>query len=99
VAELEGRLQEHYGKCHALCVPNATDGLLALAIALGLEEESFVTTPLAYEATLSGWLHEGNRPLFADVEASTLTIDPESVEQHVGPDTKVLLSVDLWRDR
>lgn len=96
VAELEERLQEHYGKRHVLCVSNATNGLLALAIALGLEEEPFVTTPLTYGATLSGWLHEGNRPIFADVEASTLTIDPESVEQHVGPDTKALLSVDLF---
>lgn len=96
VARLEEKLQEYYGKRHALCVSNATNGLLALAIALGLEEEPFVTTPLTYGATLSGWLHEDNRPVFADVDASTLTLDPESVEHHVEPDTKALLSVDLF---
>ena len=96
VAELEAKLQEHYGKRHALCVSNATNGLLALAIALGLEQEPFVTTPLTYGATLSGWLHEGNRPVFADINSGTLTLDPESVERQIGPETKALLSVDLF---
>jgi len=96
VAELEAKLQEHYGKHHALCVSNATNGLLALSIALGLEQEPFVTTPLTYGATMSGWLHEGNRPIFADVNPGTLTLDPELVERQIGPETKALLSVDLF---
>lgn len=96
VARLEEKLQGYYGKRHALCVSNATNGLLALALALGLAEEPFITTPLTYGATLSGWLHEGNRPVFADVDASTLTLDPESVEQHIEPGTKAILSVDLF---
>lgn len=96
IAELEEKLCQHYGKRHALCITNATSGLLALALALGLEEETFVTTPLTYGATLSGWLLRGNRPVFADVDLQTLTLDPEAVEQKVGPETKAILSVDLF---
>jgi len=96
VEKLEARLRAHYGKRHALCVTNATNGLLALAIALGLGGDAFVTTPLTYGATLSGWLHEDNRPVFADVDPQTLTLDPEAAGRQITPETTAILSVDLF---
>ena len=45
VAELEGRLKRHYGMAHALCVSNASTGLLAIGLAIGLKKSQFVTTP------------------------------------------------------
>jgi len=96
VATLEKKLCQHYGKRHALCVTNATSGLLALALALDLQGSSFVTTPLTYGATLSGWLLRGNCPVFADVDPQTLTLCPDAVEAIIGPETEALLSVDLF---
>lgn len=96
VAELEGKLMQHYGMRHALCVSNATTGLLALALALGFKRAEFVTTPYTYGASVAGWLLLGNRPIFADIDPETLTLDVESVRQAISTKTQVLLAVDIY---
>lgn len=96
VAELEGKLKRHYGMRHALCVSNATTGLLAIALALGLKRAEFITTPYTYGASLAGWLLLGNRPIFADIAPDTLTLDVESVRQVISTKTQALLAVDIY---
>ncbi len=54
VSELEAKLRKHYGMQYALCVSNATTGLLAVALALDLRRVEFVTTPYTYGASLAG---------------------------------------------
>jgi len=96
IAELERKLREHYSMRHALCVSNGTTGLLAIALALGLRGSEFITTPITYGGTLSGWLLLGNRPVFADVEADTLVLDPGSVRRRLTQRTRALLAVDIF---
>ncbi len=96
VAELEAKLRRHYGMAYALCVSNATTGLLAVALALNLRGVDFVTTPYTYGASLAGWLLLGNRPLFADIDAQTLTLDREAVPRCITPRTKAILAVDIF---
>lgn len=96
VAALEKRLESFYGVKHALCVSNATTGLLAIALALGLRGEEFVTTPYTYGGSVAGWLLLGNRPVFADIDPLTLTLDAESAAHSVTPETKALLAVDIY---
>src|SRR5690349_6812046 len=64
VANLEDKLRRHYGMRHALCVSNATSGLLGVAMALDLRGAEFITTPYTFGASLAGWLLVGNRPRF-----------------------------------
>src|SRR2546427_10420526 len=78
IAELETRLRNFYGVRHALCVSNATVGLLAIGKALGLSRDEFVTTPYTYGASVAGLLWLDNRPVFADVESDTLALDPKA---------------------
>jgi perosamine synthetase len=96
VAELEQKLARHYGKKYALCCSNATTALLAIALALDLKQEQFITTPLTYGGTLSGWLLLGNQPLFAGVEPVTYTLDPVAVRAAITPEVKAILAVDLF---
>ena len=96
VAQLESKLTHHYGVKYALCVANATMGLLAVALALNLQDEEFITTPYTYGASLAGWLKLGNQPIFADIDHETLTLNPEVVEQQITPDTKAILAVDIF---
>jgi perosamine synthetase len=96
IAKLEARLRDFYGMKHALLVANATLGLLAIAKALDLAESDFVTTPYTYGATLAGWLWLGNRPVFADIDPHTLTLDPRPVRQAITSRTKAILAVDLF---
>jgi len=96
VAELERKLARFYGVRYAILVANATLGLLAVAIALGLRRAEFVTTPWTYGASLSGWLLLENRPVFADVDPMTLTLDPEAVRTTITSSTRAILAVDTY---
>jgi len=81
---------------HALCVSSATTGLLAIALAIGLKNSQFVTTPFTYGASLSGWMLLGNRPILADIDPMTLTLDPKSVSSRISGKTKAILGVDIF---
>jgi dTDP-4-amino-4,6-dideoxygalactose transaminase len=96
VAEIEARLRQHYGMRYALCVSNATTGLLAVALALNLRRSEFITTPYTYGASLAGWLILDNRPVFADIDAQTLTLAPEAVPRCITPQTRAILAVDIF---
>lgn len=96
VSDLERKLRELYDARYALCVSSATTGLLAVALALGLRRAEFLTTPYTYGATLSGWLLLDNRPLFADIDRETLTLDPKSTHRLLTPQTKAILSSDIF---
>src|SRR5205085_11105917 len=96
VAELESKLKRHYGVRYALCVSNATVGLLALALALDLKRHEFVTSPFTYGASIAGWLLLGNTPRFADIDPMSLALDCESARKAVSRKTRALLAVDIF---
>jgi len=94
VRELEEKLCRHTGMRHALLVPSATTGLLLVGLALGMRPgDHFITTPYTWGGALV-WLYLGCRLSFADLDPTTLTLDPESVARRVTPQTRAVLSVD-----
>lgn len=95
MACLERKLREYYGSTHALAVSSATNGLLALAIAMRLKGAAFVAPPLSWGGTVAPFLMLGNRPQWADVDPVTLTLDPASVRRAITPRTKAIVGVDL----
>jgi dTDP-4-amino-4,6-dideoxygalactose transaminase len=96
VALLEEKLRGFYGMRYALCMSSATMALHGLALALDLNGVDFVTTPLTYGATVAGWLMQRSRPVFADVERDTLTLDPAAAARMITRRTRALLAVDLF---
>jgi len=96
VAEVEDKLKQHYRMRYALCVSNGTAGLLAIALALDLKNSEFVTTPYTYGGSLASWLLLGNRPVFADIDPVTLTLNCESVRKAISPKSKAVLAVDIF---
>ena len=95
IGRLEARLATHYGMRHAVCVSSATTGLMAVALALNLRGSWFVTTPLTYGASLSGWLMLGNRPAFVDVGDDHVTLDPSAISTALATRPRAILAVDL----
>ncbi len=93
--ELEQKLAAYYGKRYALCVANATTGLLAIALALDLKNAEFITSPYTFGGSLASWLMLENKPVFADIDPVTLTIDPEKTSQVITKKTKAILAVDI----
>lgn len=81
---------------YVLAVSNATSGLGAAFSALGVRNADVITTPYTWGGSLSGLLQTGNRPVFADIDKDTLTLDPERVVQSITPKTKAILAVDVY---
>lgn len=95
VAKFERRLEDWSGTRHAIAMPSASAALLALAFAAELRRGEFITTPYTYGATVGGWILSGAQPVFADVEADTMTLSAEAVVPHLTSSTRAILSVDI----
>jgi dTDP-4-amino-4,6-dideoxygalactose transaminase len=95
----EDAWRQYSGFPHAHFLASATAGL-HLAIRLFKEEDGWrdgdevVTTPLTFVATNHVLLHEGLKPVFADV-ADDLCLDPGSVDARIGPRTRAVVFVGL----
>jgi dTDP-4-amino-4,6-dideoxygalactose transaminase len=71
-------------------------GLLAVALAAELRHSEILVPPLVYGGALSGLLLLGNRLRFCDVDATTLTIDPDRARKSIGKRTRAILAVDMF---
>jgi len=96
VESFEVKLKNFYGVKHALCVDSATNGLMYLALAVGLKNTEIITTPLSYGATISGALWLNNKFHFTDID-NALNISPESVRKILqeNPRIKAIYAVDF----
>jgi dTDP-4-amino-4,6-dideoxygalactose transaminase len=96
VARFEEALAALAGVAHAVAVSNGTAALHAACRAAGLREgDEAITTPLTFAATANGVVAQGARPVFADIDAATLNIDPGAVKGVATERTRVVLTVDF----
>jgi perosamine synthetase len=96
VEAFEAALAETTGAAYAVCFSSGTAALHAAAFAAGLGPgDEAVTTPMTFCATANCVLYQGARPVFADVSADTLNIDPDAVARAITPRTKAILPVDF----
>ena len=85
------------GVAHAVGVGNGTDALVLLLKALGIGPgDEVITTPLSAAFTALAIVMAGARPVFADIDANRLTIDPAAVRAAVGAKTAAILPVHLY---
>jgi perosamine synthetase len=80
VGEFEERFAAWVGARHAVSFSSGTAALHGAAFAAGLGPgDEAVTTPMTFCATANCILYQGATPVFADVSADTLNLDPEEV--------------------
>ena len=93
--EFEHAFAEAVQAEHAVAVSNGTAALhcAASAINIGPGDEVIVPT-LTFAATANCVLYCGGTPVFADVLASNLLIDPADVESKLTPRTAAVIAVD-----
>ncbi len=96
-AALEAEAAALSGVRHGVGVASGTDALhLALrALKVGAGDE-VVTPAFSFVASASAILHAGARPVFADIELPTFTLDPGEVERAITPRTKAIIAVHLY---
>lgn len=95
VDEFEEAVAAYVGAGHAVAFSSGTAALHGAAFAAGLtSEDEAITTPLTFCATANCVLYVGATPVFSDICADTLNLDPEDVKRRIGPRTKAVLPVD-----
>jgi len=92
----EHRYAEYLGCAHAALTASGTNALTAAMIGLGLGPGDEVLVPAhTYMATALAVLAVGAIPVIVDID-ETVTIDPDAVEDAVGPRTKAVIPVHMW---
>lgn len=82
------------GEIEAISVNSATAGLHLALEALGVGPgDEVITTTHTFTATAEVVRYLGADPVFVDISADTLCIDPKLVEQAVTPRTKAIIPV------
>jgi perosamine synthetase len=95
VEEFEVAFAGATGVREAVAVSSGTAALHAAMFAIGLSPGDEVIVPaMTFAATANAVLYQGGRPVFADVEAGTLLLDPAEVERLVTSRTRCVIAVD-----
>ena len=96
-AAFEDEFAAYCGVPHAGAVSNGTTALHAALLAAGVKPGDEVIVPaFTFFATASSVSMCNARPVFADVDMSTATIDPADILAKVGPKTKAVIGVHLY---
>jgi dTDP-4-amino-4,6-dideoxygalactose transaminase len=94
VAAFESAFAERVQASEAVAVSNCTTGLhLALVLAGIVAGDEVVVPSLSFIATANVVRYQGASPIFADVEAATLNLTPETVEAVLTPATRAVIAV------
>jgi dTDP-4-amino-4,6-dideoxygalactose transaminase len=78
-------------------VANGTDALVLVLDAMGIGPGDEVICPaFTFYATAEAIARRGATPVFADIDATTLNLDPGDVQRRVGERTKAIMPVHLF---
>jgi perosamine synthetase len=95
--EFERRFAARLGIAHASAVSSGTAGLhLALRAAGVSEGDEVVTSPFSFVASSNAVVYERARPVFADIDARTLNLDPAAAAAAVSDRTTAILPVHIF---
>jgi dTDP-3-amino-3,4,6-trideoxy-alpha-D-glucose transaminase len=97
VAAFEREAADYLGVRESVGVANGTDALVLVMDALGIEAGDEVICPaFTFYATAEAIARRGATPVFADVDAATMNLDPEDVAARITMRTKAILAVHLF---
>jgi perosamine synthetase len=95
VAEFEEAFAARVQAKYAVSFSSGTAGLHGAAFAAGLKPgDEAITSPMTFAATANGVLYQGATPVFADLRADTLNLDPDEVKARMTRRTRALIPVD-----
>jgi len=96
VDEFELAVADYCCAKYAVAFSSGTSALHGAYNALGIRQgDEVITTPLTFSATSNGVVYCGGTPVFVDIKADTLNIDPEKIEEKISQKTKAIAIVDF----
>ena len=97
VGRFEQMFAEFCGASHAIAVSNGTSALHLALVAAGLGPGDEVIVPaLTFVVPANAVTYTGARPVFADVDPDTWTLDPVDVERRLTSRTRAIIAVHLY---
>lgn len=97
VAEFEEKYAEWVGAEYGIAVNSGTAALHVALLSCGIgKEDEVITTPFTFIASGNSILYTGAKPVFADIDLNTYTMDPNSIEPLITENTKAILPVQLY---
>lgn len=97
VTRFEKEFADFCGTAHAVSVCNGTAALHLVLHALDVGPGDEVIVPdLSFIATANAVRMTGAAPVFCDIDAETLCLDPERIEAAITPRTRAIMPVHLY---
>ena len=97
IPRFEESFSRFCGVPHALACNSGTSALHLALMALGVGPGDEVIVPtLTYVSSANAVRYCGARPVFADSEPRTMTLDPGDLESRITPRTKGIIAVHLY---
>lgn len=94
IEEFEEAICRYTGAKYAVAVSSGTAALHIACLASGLKEgDEAITSPITFLATSNSVIYTGAKPVFADVRADTVNLDPLEVAKKCSDNTKAILPV------
>lgn len=94
IKEFEEKFAKYVGSKYAVAVSSGTVALHCATLVAGLnKDDEVITTPLTFIATSNVILYCGAKPVFVDINPSTLNIDENLIESKITDTTKAIIPV------
>jgi perosamine synthetase len=94
VAAFEAEFAEFVGAEHACAVSSCTAALHLALLAAGVKPgDEVVTVSHSFIATANAIRHCGAVPIFVDIQQDAFNMDPQQLEEAIGPRTRAILCV------
>ena len=93
--EFEDSLKKRLRIDNVALFTNGHNALECIFEAMDLRGE-VITTPFTFISTVNAAVRKGLTPVFADIKAEDLTIDPSSIERLITPETCAILPVHVY---
>lgn len=97
LTEFEEAFAEYIGRKRAVAVNSGTSGLFLSILALGIGPgDEVITTPFTFIASATTIMMAGAKPVFVDIDPTTLNIDPAKIESRITDKTKAIMPVEVF---
>jgi dTDP-4-amino-4,6-dideoxygalactose transaminase len=97
VTAFSRELADYLSVPYVIPCANGTDALQISLMALGLQPgDEVITTGFTFISTVEVLVLLGLKPVLADVDPNTFTLDPEAVRAAITPKTRAILPVHLF---
>ncbi|MCK5212085.1 aminotransferase class I/II-fold pyridoxal phosphate-dependent enzyme [Candidatus Parcubacteria bacterium] len=96
VLELEEKFSKYHNGLYSTALNSGTAALHLALVSLGIRPGDEVIIPaLTFVATAMSVIHNQSIPIFADIDAKTYNILPESIEKNITKKTKAVIVVHM----